>query len=437
MAIIIGWIVVGSLIGLAVMQSTFVWIYCRFLKSSVQCEPNDSDQTKKRLPHVAVVLCLRGADPSLTDCLNGLFSLDYKSEAGTPNFEIHFVVDDKQDPALKVAHDFISGIGSQIKTQIHFLDPTDVVGSLKCTALVTAISTLGDSSDNSVEVVALADADVSVDPQWLSDLVAPLADPTVGVATGNRWFSPADNGLGSLVRQTWNAAAVAQMSFYQIPWGGSLALRLETIHDCGLLEKWSKAFCEDTMLKSVLREYNLKVVRVPSLILSSDESIRFRDAFRWITRQLLTVRLYHRDWLMVLGHGLLVGFGLFGTVAGAVWLFTQHQWIMGSIVAGVLVLFQALNLFLLQRIASANEAHINLRAPNKKMSKRALGQTLIAAIVTQLVQPLAAMSAAVKQKVSWRGVDYKIGAKKSISLVRYVPYREIQSGNENEKHSID
>ena len=45
MAITLGWIVFAALVGLAVMQSLYVWIHCRFLESEVDAEfdapPND------------------------------------------------------------------------------------------------------------------------------------------------------------------------------------------------------------------------------------------------------------------------------------------------------------------------------------------------------------------------------------------------------------
>ncbi|MFK7769580.1 MAG: glycosyltransferase family 2 protein [Mariniblastus sp.] len=434
MAILFGWIVVGSLIGLAVMQSTFVWIYCRFLRSSI---PFTNDQSDTYSPRVAIILCLRGADPSLTQCLTGIFSQNYKDKTGAPNYQIHFVVDDKHDPALEVVQNFVEkNNSSQIEIRTHVLNPSDVQGSLKCTALVTAIYELEDSKSSAIDVIALVDADARVDAGWLADLVGPLAYSAVGATTGNRWFAPNDNGLGSLVRQTWNAAAVAQMSFYQIPWGGSLALRVSTIHQCDLLERWSQAFCEDTLLLGALKKEDLTVVRVPNLILSSDESIGLKDATRWISRQLLTVRLYHRDWPLVLCHGLFVGFCLIGAITSSLWLLAQSQWMMASFVAGSLILMQTINLWLLRKVTFENEQHIRKRIPHAKLKSAGVVNTFLGAIATQLVQPLAALNAAMRKNVSWRGVAYEIGPKKTIKLTRYVAYRDVETQSES-GNSID
>ena len=93
MAITLGWIVLGCLIALAVMQSIYVWLHCRFVLSPPQTA-NDFQ------PQIAVLLCLRGRDPSLADCLKGLVNQDYDS------FSIHVIVDHEHDLALEDARNF-------------------------------------------------------------------------------------------------------------------------------------------------------------------------------------------------------------------------------------------------------------------------------------------------------------------------------------------
>ena len=49
--------------------------------------------TDEELPKAAVLLCLRGADPSLPTCLRRLLRQDY------PDYELFVAVDSKSDPA--------------------------------------------------------------------------------------------------------------------------------------------------------------------------------------------------------------------------------------------------------------------------------------------------------------------------------------------------
>ena len=117
------------------------------------------------------------------------------------------------------------------------------------------------SQEKTPEIIALVDADALVAPDWLNRLVTPLQSinapesktaASIGATTGNRWFEPTANNLGSRFRAAWNAAALPQMQIYRVAWGGSLALKLTTIEQCDLLDRWSQAFCEDAMLADVL-----------------------------------------------------------------------------------------------------------------------------------------------------------------------------------------
>src|SRR5438105_2967893 len=53
-------------------------------------------------PRVAVILCLRGADPSLDACLNGLLHQDF------PHYQVQIVVDNRTDSAWPRVHDHLA-----------------------------------------------------------------------------------------------------------------------------------------------------------------------------------------------------------------------------------------------------------------------------------------------------------------------------------------
>ena len=59
------------------------------------------------------------------------------------------------------------------------------------------------------------------------------------------------------------------------------------------------------MVAEILKPLGLKAASSAFfLIMENTESSKLRDAFRWITRQLLTVRLHHPTWPLVFVHGL-------------------------------------------------------------------------------------------------------------------------------------
>src|SRR4029077_13226662 len=141
--------------------------------------------------------------PFLTDCVDALLAQDY------PFYDVRVIVDHLDDPAWRVVEEVVQRRGATNITTEALTSRRDTC-SLKCSSVVQAISGL----DESYKVVALLDADTIPHRTWLRELVAPLAAERVGAATGNRWYMPKEISWGSLVRYTWNSAAVVQMYFY-------------------------------------------------------------------------------------------------------------------------------------------------------------------------------------------------------------------------------
>ena len=422
MATAIAWVVFGAFAGLTVMQTAYVWMYCRFLRSKTRAQVDGNFE-----PKAAIVLCLRGSDPTLQNCLTSLTQIEYA------DYEIHVVVDEELDPALDTVRKCFPA-ESELTPVIHVIRDKSDSRSLKCSAILTALANM----DDAVEVVALIDADSIADSNWLKDLVHPLADPSVGATTGNRWFTPTTSEMGSLIRQYWNAAAIAQMSIYQIPWGGSLAMKRSTISRCKLDETWNTAFCEDTMLTARLRTEGLRVVRVPDLIIANSESTKLSEAFRWIVRQLLTVRLYHPDWPLVLVHALFLGACLL-TAAVSIGTFVVGNEIRAAVIvfAGVLI-YNVTNAILLRAIVSGNERAILTRGTPLQPTRLSGFSVVAGILLTQLIQPVAAVTAGLTRKISWRGITYQIKSNRQIEMIRYQPFREVLDRREGaENQSID
>lgn len=364
------------------------------------------------LPRAAVILCVRGPDPFLKHCLEAALAQDY------PDYQLHVIVDSPHDPARALV-DTATEPFSADRVQVHTLTEPRSTCSLKCSALVQVLTEL----DDSFEVVALLDADTLPYATWLRDLVAPLSGPGVGAATGNRWYLPPAGRFGSLVRYTWNAAAVAQMHAYGIAWGGSLALRRETIERAGLLDKWGRAFCEDTMLARQLGEHGLRVAFVPSVMLANREECDLGSFFRWMRRQLLTARLYHSHWRSVLLHGLsatvvMLASTLLLLAAPAVGNHEAFQW------SGLAV---ALYAAVMVAVFVATEAAVHrvLRARGEETSwfrRQFLLPFSLALVVAQYSYALALVSVLRLKKVDWRGVEYRLEGPWDIRLVEYQPY---------------
>jgi cellulose synthase/poly-beta-1,6-N-acetylglucosamine synthase-like glycosyltransferase len=400
-------IVFWVLLGLVVAQGLMV---CRFVRALFRGKRGSRPEPPG--PKTAVVLCLRGADPCLPACIEGLLDQDY------PDYHVHIVVDSRQDPAWQIAEEVVRRRKPGNVRIVVLAERRDTC-SLKCSGVVQAVSGL----DESYGAVALVDADTVPHPGWLGELLAPLADERVGAATGNRWYMPGQGSWGALARYLWNAAAVVQMYWYRIPWGGSLALKTEILRQSDLLQRWGNAFCEDTMLYRALRRQGLRVAFVPSLMMVNREQCNLGDFFRWARRQLLTARLYHPRWPAVVAHGIGTSCVLAlaaGLLAAA--LLTRRWDAAGWAALGLGLYFLALPLLLAPMEACVRRIVRARGEATRWMTASGFLHVLAAIPLTQVVYPAALVSAMLVRMVDWRGVTYRIEGPWRIRLMQYDPY---------------
>jgi cellulose synthase/poly-beta-1,6-N-acetylglucosamine synthase-like glycosyltransferase len=366
----------------------------------------------KYQPKSAVILCLRGGDPFLSACLNGVLNQDY------PDYDVRIVVDSTSDPSWRVAEAAIARSPSS-RVQLLPLSRRRSTCSLKCSGVLQAIETLDDSH----EVLAIVDADAVPHPTWLRELVAPLADPRVGAATGNRWYMPRDASWGALVRYFWHMAAIVMMYYCRIAWGGTLAIKTRLLRESDVLERWGNAFCEDTMMFDVLRRKGLRLAFVPSLIMVNRENCDLNGVFHWVTRQLLTARLYHSGWIVTVVHGIgtsaallaACGLLLYGVLQGDGATVAYSAIGLAMYLVGMLTLAAVLE-------AAVRRVVRQRREPTAWLSISTLLHCWAAVPLTQIYYCGALFTAIFLRRVTWRGVTYHIRGPRAIILLDDRPY---------------
>ncbi|MBE9201830.1 MULTISPECIES: glycosyltransferase family 2 protein [unclassified Nodularia (in: cyanobacteria)] len=369
----------------------------------------------EELPKTAVILCLRGADPFLSDCLQALLHQNY------PEYDLKLVVDRMEDPAWTIATDTVQQHGAT-NVQISPLRFIRKSCSLKCSSLIQAVTQL----DDSYQAIAFVDADTIVHANWLRELVTPLADPNVGATTGNRWFVPTGSHWGSIVRYLWNVSAVVQMYLYGIPWGGTLAVKTEVLHQTRLLDKWGQAFCEDTMMRRILGKHKMQIKFVPSLIMLNQEECNLSGLKSWMQRQLIFSRLYHPHWLTLVGNAIFtILCPTFLSVLFVAALLTG-QWYAAAIslsyYSSYVVALLLIVLFLEQRVQLVMRSD---HQPTPQLSVAIICQMLMGIPLTQWVYGFVFLSSLWISKVKWRGITYKFKSPWKIRLVEYRPYQSL------------
>ncbi|WP_320675170.1 glycosyltransferase family 2 protein [Prochlorococcus sp. MIT 1341] len=334
-------------------------------------------------PEVEVVLCLRGADKTLPGMLNSLSKQNYPGL-----WRLKIVVDSASDHAWAIVQEMIDSEGknnqktsSWAEAIVEVLEEKETKGSLKCASIRQAFKGLHPNS----KVVALVDSDAVVPSDWLKTLVYECCQENIGAVSGNRWYEPTRNTLSACTRKVWNAGALVMMTIFKIPWGGSLAVKRELINSDLWVNLLESSLCEDTCLHKPLKELNLEYRFIPELlIIDRSYDITMPGLAKWLSRQVLTVRLHHPAWPLIMIHGL-------GTTLVLVLGLFSGTWFS-------LIVYELSCLLLL--------GWIEVIARNKTpKSTRNFAFSLIAG---QLINGWSTLMALVAKEVEWRGINYKI-----------------------------
>jgi len=349
-------------------------------------------------PFVSVFFPVRGVDEGLPENIAAVFSQDY------PNYEVVFVSDSEQDPAWAIIEaarrSFAAESGPTMRTVV--AGPAADRGQ-KVHNLIFAV----DHADSASEVFVFVDSDARPAPYWLSLLVAPLQDETVGATTGYRWFVPVHGGLASHLRSVWNASIASALGGDEqrnFCWGGSTAIRRSTFESCDVSGHWQGTVSDDFAMTRALRAANKRIKFVPQCLTPCFENCSVSELIEFTTRQLKITRVYapHLWKPLLMGSVLfvLVFFGGFGFV----------------ILRAVLGLSFLTPLVLLLIIFSmgAMKSHLRLRAVTTIIDDvHAKSRSSTIAHVT--LWPFAsalylynALSAAFSRRITWRGITYEL-----------------------------
>ena len=364
-------------------------------------------------PKTAILMSLRGADSQLNSSLKRILEQDY------PDFTLHVVVDNANDPAYSVVQNAAKAYGE--KLVLSLLTDRKTTCGLQCSAFLQASK--GIAAD--AKVLVTVDGDLMPHPTWLKELNYPFIDPKVGATFGDRWFTPNSPSYGGLVRYLWNSAAVVPMALFSIPWGGCFAIRRLAFDQTGLANKWSQAIVHDAPAMECLQELGLKIQFVPNLMMPIRENCSLAFCLDFIKRQMTWTRIYHSGW----GHILIHAFATSG-----LWLIAILQIIMSAyaqdwntvaVVGGSLIGYSAL----LLSVAGLLEVSVRKTLVRRKESTRwitffTLMKLPVAFFLAQPIHFVAVLYANSIRQVTWRGVTYLLRGPWDILLKSDQPFEQ-------------
>jgi ceramide glucosyltransferase len=365
--------------------------YLRFFQRELNRAPADFT------PRAGVIVPCRGVDQDLHENLAALFRQDY------PSYELIFVADDANDPALQV-------VEATRRTHARTLSRVVIAGRARdCGQKVHNLRAAVREINPSCDVLIFVDTDARTRADWLRSLVAPLADERLGATTGYRWFVPASRArAASHLRAIWNASIASALGAdtrRNFCWGGSTAIRRATFDRLDIINEWRGTLSDDFTLTRVLQRAQLPIKFVPACLVVSRDDCSWRALFEFTTRQLKITRVYApRLWQIVLASNL-----VFCAVFYSGILIIAARALRGASYALPLALVASI--FAL----GACKAHLRLRAVNLVLAREHAPVRGVARLANLTLWTLTsaiflynALAASFSRRITWRGISYEL-----------------------------
>ncbi|MDQ3586101.1 MAG: glycosyltransferase family 2 protein [Acidobacteriota bacterium] len=359
-------------------------------------------------PRASVIVPCRGVDQGLRENFSAIFGQNY------PEFEIVFVADHADDPALKIVEE-ARLVWENVRppsTRV-IIAGAAIDSGQKVHNLIAAVQ----ATDPASEVLVFVDTDARPHTDWLRALVAPLVDESVGAATGYRWFVPVRGGLSSHLRAVWNASiasALGERRERNFCWGGSTAIRHKTFEKLEMLERWRGTLSDDFALTNALQAANLPVHFVPQCLTASFEDCTFGELLKFTTRQVKITRVYAPHlWKFVLAGNLLFVTTFFGGLALVISRAGRGE--SFAISLSILV-----TIFLL----GVGKAFLRLRAVSQVLTPGGVRLSAAHYLAHLTLWPLTAalylynaIAAGFSRRITWRGITYELQSPTQTNIV--------------------
>jgi ceramide glucosyltransferase len=348
-------------------------------------------------PAVSIIVPCKGLDPGFRENLQALFEQEYEA------YQIVFITATKSDEAYPVIEDLIlknPGISAKLVTA-GIADGR----SQKVNNQLEGIT----HSDSSAEVFLFIDSDAKPAPEFLQEIVKPLADPKVGLTTGFRWYLPKTDGFASILRSAWNGGGIVFLTnpYSNYAWGGAMAIRRSTFDRCEVASYWETALSDDMTISDAVRKRHLEIRFVPNCLVPIHEDCSFMEMIEWTNRQTVIAKVYHPQlWKSIaLAHGM----GNIILVVGAISLFLNicgyyHEKLLlySSLVMLSIIPMEMLNgLFLLPAIKRMLPRH------KARLNSLAWRYCLLAPLASILALFNSAYSL-FTNRITWRGITYRL-----------------------------
>ena len=357
-----------------------------------------------RRPETALIVPCKGLDTAFEKNISSFYKLEYE------NYMLVFVVEDTSD----AAYEQLCRIKDELLEDSQARDAQILVAGIttgcsqKLHNMLFAYKHIGDE----VEVLAFADSDAFIRPDWLAHLVYPLRKPKaggqkIGAASGYRLFIPLKNNLATLTLSSINAK-VAQLlgdTHFNQAWGGSMAIRVDIFRQLELDKIWTTAISDDLTLSGAVKKAGLHIAFAPACLVASYEQTTWAKLFEFARRQFLITRVTTPGtWWFGLFCSLFAVLGFWGAAAMAIYCFASGQgyWQIFALTSAVFFAGQLWRSILRQKMIR------ELLAADADKMRAAARADIAGGPVWSLIMLILIISSAFGRTITWRRKRYKL-----------------------------
>lgn len=376
-----------TVVGIIIQVSTYIRLY-KYMDEDLSRRPESYK------PKASIILPCKGLDPDFKKNIERLFLQDY------PDFQIIFAVAEEADPAYKPLYELCKKHPGRADIVVAGFHPHR---AQKINNQLHALELMHPDS----EVIAFVDSDVIALNNFLTHLVAPLKDKSIGVTTGYRFYVSNNWDVPSIIRGFWNRMSSVELidAKYAFAWGGAMAIRREVFEQAHMKEHWDHSCDDDMSLTKAIKSLGLKVYFVTKCTVTSEGRATIAEIMEWTNRQMILTKVYYPElWRRAIGRGFIM---LLWTVFMFLTLYlakTQNSqdmftafWIGISIFPlEIFLLMMSRNLW--NRILGVEVSHMY----------EPLWLCCIAVPLAHIVLPLMTLNSVLTNKVQWRGVTYNL-----------------------------
>jgi ceramide glucosyltransferase len=265
-----------------VSASTFYYLFCLYSAAIFFHKEESSHPSTAYTPPLSILKPVRGVDARAYECFASFCRQDY------PDYEIIFGVKDADDPAIKLIEKLRNEFPEhQIKLVInpHMIGTSGKVSNLH--------NMLPEAAN---EILIISDSDISVRPDYLRSVMAPLADQNIGMVTcpyravGGTNFSALMETIGITGEFMPGVLVARQLEGIKFAFGSTIATRKEVISSFGGFRAIADYLGDDYLLGNLTAKAGYKVCLSTYVVETVLPDYRFSNFIRHQLRWALNTR---------------------------------------------------------------------------------------------------------------------------------------------------